>query len=122
MVFPRIALFALIAIASGTAAAQTLYRSVDEKGNVVYSDRPQNRDQKPAKPPPANVASPEARRQDIEQLNNKRREEAAERNAQMRRGMTASQQEQMEQYQRMQQEMLQHPERAPRPITIVPTR
>ena len=108
------------AIASAAATGQSLYRSVDEKGNVVYSDRPQNRDQKPAKPPAPNVASPEARRQDIEQLSNKKREEAADRNAQLRRGMTATQQEQLEQYQRMQQEMEQHPERAPRPITIVP--
>ena len=116
----KLLLAVVLGIACAAAVAQSLYRSVDEKGNVVYSDRPQNRDQKPANPPAPNVASPEARRQDIDQLNNKKREEYAERNAQMRRGMSATQQEQMQQYQRMMQEMEQHPERAPRPITIVP--
>jgi hypothetical protein len=107
-------------LAAASASAQNLYRGVDEKGNVVYSDRPQKADQKPTKPPAPNVESPEARRQMIEELNNKRREEAADRNAQMRRSMGSSQQEQMEYLRRLQQEQEQHPERAPRPITIVP--
>ena len=44
-------------------ADRRLYKGVDEKGNVVYSDRPAKADHSPEKKQSANVASPEATRQ-----------------------------------------------------------
>lgn len=43
--------------------AGQLYRHVDEKGNVTFSDRPQQADQKTEKQKSANAASSEATRQ-----------------------------------------------------------
>jgi uncharacterized protein DUF4124 len=65
--------------------AQKLYRHVDEKGNVSFSDRPQQAGQKAEKPNVPNVASPEERRQLQYGEYASQREEQAERAAQQQR-------------------------------------
>lgn len=45
------------------ALAQKLYKHTDEKGNVVYSDRPNAAGQPAEKQKPVNAGSPEATRQ-----------------------------------------------------------
>jgi hypothetical protein len=70
---------------AGPAFSQKLYRHVDEKGKVTYADRPQEAGQAAEKPKTANVESPEARRQLHYHLQDRQREEQAERAAQQRR-------------------------------------
>jgi Domain of unknown function (DUF4124) len=56
----------LLLLTVGVASAQSskpLYRHVDEKGNITFSDRPSKAHQAPEKLPPPNVASPEVSRQ-----------------------------------------------------------
>ena len=56
--------FVLCAAASvANGADRKLYRGMDEKGNVVYSDRPAKADHSPEKKKSTYVASPEATRQ-----------------------------------------------------------
>ncbi|HXR59405.1 MAG TPA: DUF4124 domain-containing protein [Burkholderiales bacterium] len=52
----------LLGFALDTSAA-AFYKHVDAEGNVTYSDRPQQPGQAALSLPPANVATPEARRQ-----------------------------------------------------------
>jgi uncharacterized protein DUF4124 len=85
---------ALLAFAvAGPAFAQKLYRHVDEKGKVTYADRPQEAGQAAEKPKTANVESPEARRQLHYHLQDRQREEQAERAAQQRRYQSQRQRE-----------------------------
>lgn len=58
-----LACFACAATSGAVGADRKLYKGVDEKGNVVYSDRPAKADHSPEKRKPTNVASPEATRQ-----------------------------------------------------------
>lgn len=65
----RLVIFAALALATTTLyAQQQVYRSVDEQGNVVYSDRPEGQDAEPVfiavrRPPgnPVGIAQPRAR-------------------------------------------------------------
>jgi hypothetical protein len=75
------------------AAAQKLYRHVDENGKVVYTDRPQHANQKAEKLKAPNVTSPEASRQLDYAVRERKREEQAERLAQQQRAMAQRQRE-----------------------------
>lgn len=87
------------ALAAGVAhAANKLYRHVDEKGNVTYTDRPPQAGQQAEKTKPPNVASPEARRQMEMEREAALRRQQAERAAQQRRAMADRLQQQQEQY------------------------
>src|SRR5688572_16564424 len=81
----RLIFAALILTICTSAVAQKLYRHVDEKGNVTFSDRPKQAGQKAEKPKTANVMSPEARRQLEYGEYARQREEQAERTAQQQR-------------------------------------
>jgi hypothetical protein len=83
----------IILVLSAPAVAQKLYKHVDEKGNVTYTDRPAKADQKPEKPKNPNVASPEARQQLQHAELERRREEALERQAQQRRYLSQQRRE-----------------------------
>jgi hypothetical protein len=73
---------------SAPAAAQKLYKHVDEKGNVTYTDRAPKGDQKAEKLKAPNVASPEASRQLQYAAREKQREEQLERQAQQQRHLS----------------------------------
>jgi hypothetical protein len=105
---------------SAAPAGRQLYRSVDEKGRVVYSDAPREAGQKAATMNNSvNVSSPEARRQMQIDSQNREREEQADRMAQMRRAQTVRQQEYEEAARKARDEERQNPEYAPRPIRVV---
>ena len=76
-----------------SSSTPKLYKHVDEKGNVSFTDRPQNAEQKPQKLQAPNVSSPELTRQLNNDLRNKQREEFAEHQAQQRRYMSQRQKE-----------------------------
>ena len=97
-----------------------LYKNVDEKGRVVYTDAPKAAGQKGAKMNPVNVESPEARRQMSIELQTKRQEENAERTAAARRNAPIQQREYQEAMKKRREEEAQHPEFAPRPLRVVP--
>ena len=122
VVWPGAAVVSIVlafALASGSSFAQKLYKHVDEKGNVVFSDRPQKADQKAEKARKPNVSSSEATRQTQIEMNNSRREEMAERNAQQRRAASAAAREREEKARQRRTEEERNPERAPRQIRIV---
>jgi len=96
-------LAALLAFAvAGPSLAQKLYRHVDQNGKVTYADRPQEAGQQAEQPKTHNVESPEARRQLHYHLQDRQREEQAERAAQQRRYQSQRQRElEAEQQQRL---------------------
>lgn len=96
-----------------------LYKTVDAQGRVVYSDAPKDAAQKGTKIDAVNVASPESRRQLQIQLQDRQREEQAERNAAYQRGATIRQREAEESWKKRQQEEMDNPSYAPRPVRIV---
>lgn len=114
-----LALVAGFMVVSQVSTAQTLYRHVDANGKVSYSDRPQSSAEKGIKPPPANVSSPEARRQLYQEQRNSEREEMLQRRAQQQRANAVAQREREERLKQQRLEQEQHPERAPRPVRIV---
>lgn len=84
---PLVACVAVLLAAVSAQAADKLYRHVDAKGNVTYTDRPAQAGQKPEKIAPANTASAEARRQmELERRDSLRRQQE-ERVAAQRRAM-----------------------------------
>ncbi len=92
---PALAAALLLAAAyPADAPAQRLYKHVDAKGKVTYTDRPADAGHKAEKPRPANVASPEAVRQDYLQEQGRLREERAERLAQQERYVAQRRREQ----------------------------
>jgi hypothetical protein len=99
--------------------SRQLYKTVDEKGRVIYSDAPKDAAQKGAKIGSVNVASPEARRQLQIELQDKQREEQAERNAAMRRSAPIRQREAEEAAKKRREDEAQNPSYAPRPVRIV---
>jgi hypothetical protein len=101
------------------SSAQKLYKHVDEKGNVSFSDRPQKADQKSEKTQKPNVASREATRQTQIGEQNSRREEAAERMAAQRRAAAVAQRERAEKAKQQRAEEESNPSRAPRQVRIV---
>lgn len=82
---------ALLLLLSTPTIGQKLYRHVDEKGVVTYTDRPREAGQKAEKAKPTNVESPDATRQMHLQLNARNREDQAERAAQRRRHVAQQQ-------------------------------
>jgi hypothetical protein len=86
------------------ASAQTLYRHVDGNGNVTFADRPQQAGQKAEKPKAGNVESPEASRQLRYQLDDRQREEQADRMAQQQRHHAQRQREMEAELERRQKE------------------
>jgi hypothetical protein len=110
---------AVLAVSSGTSLAQKMYRHVDEKGNVSFSDRPQKAEQKAEKTQKPNVASREATRQLQIQDAASKREEAAERAAAQRRAAAVAQRERAEKARQKREEEERNPGSAPRPIRIV---
>jgi hypothetical protein len=90
-----LAVSAMLCFAHG-AIAQTLYKHVGKDGKVYYTDRPQEGDQKKLKLPPPNVQSPEASQQLRNELNERSREESAERAAQLRRAYALQDKERRE--------------------------
>jgi hypothetical protein len=100
-------------------ATRQMYRTVDDKGRVVYSDAPKEAGQKAAKiNNSVNVATPEARRQLEIDLQNRSREEQAERSAAIQRNAPIRQREAEEAYRKRREAEAQNPEYAPRPIRI----
>lgn len=81
----RPVLLVIAVMLSVPAFAQKLYKHVDEKGNVTYTDRAPKGDQKAEKPKAPNVASPEARQQLQYAEQERRREELLEKQAQQQR-------------------------------------
>jgi len=105
----------------GQPAGRQLYKTVDEKGRVVYTDAPKEAGQKGAKMNAAvNVESPEARRQMSIELQSKQQEEYAERAAAARRAAPIQQREYQEALRKRKEEEAQRPEYAPRPLRVVP--
>jgi hypothetical protein len=97
----------------------TLYRSVDANGKVVFSDRPKEAGDKGVKAAQGNVASPEARRQMNIELQNRNREEYADRAAAAQRQQAAQRREYEEAMRKRQEYEAQNPGDAPRHIRIV---
>lgn len=108
-----------IDVKSSQPPPRQLYKTVDEKGKVVYSDAPKDAAQKGAKINSVNVASPESRRQVQIELNDRQREEQAERNAAYQRSVTVRQREAEEAARKRAEEEVQNPSYAPRSIRIV---
>jgi pyridoxine/pyridoxamine 5'-phosphate oxidase len=109
-----------IANPSGQPAGRQLYKNVDEKGRVVYTDAPKAAGQKGAKMNAVNVESPEARRQMSIEMQTKQQEEYAERAAAARRAAPIQQREYLEAAKKRREEEAQRPEYAPRPLRVVP--
>ncbi len=98
---------------------QKLYKHVDKNGRVYYTDRPTEGGQKTHNLPPPNVESPEASRQLRNDLYNRQREEAAERNAAQRRHYSVIKREREQKLRERQQYYEANPGERPRPIQIV---
>lgn len=108
-----------LACVHGTGVAQKMYKHVDEKGNVSFSDRPQKAQQKTEKAQAPNVASREATRQLQIESQNSMREEQAQRAAAQRRAAAVAQKERQERATQRQLEEERNPQSAPRSVRIV---
>jgi hypothetical protein len=101
-------------------AGRQMYKTVDEKGRVVYTDAPKEAGQKAAKlNTSVNVATPESRRQLEIDNQNRAREEYAEKAAAYRRAAPIRQREMEEAAAKRREAEIQNPEYAPRPIRVV---
>ena len=84
------AVILVVGVAIADALAGGLYRHVDERGRVTYSDVPSEGASKPMKPLPSNAASQEANKQLEMARREQIRHEAQEREAAYRRTQAQS--------------------------------
>jgi len=101
-------------------ARGTLYRHVDANGKVVYTDRPDAAGEQGRRVAPPNVESPEARRQMNIDLQNRSREEYADRVAATRRQSAIQRRDALEAERKRSEYEKAHPGESARTIRTVP--